>query len=74
MGGIVTGAGIGTGLACGSSVTSGCPTLSSGPGILDGAKATNQTVVGARYQGTFFGAGLLAYAAWSTAATSITLG
>jgi len=60
----LSGSGIGTGLACTTSVTSGCPTLTSGPGILDGAKATNTTVVGLRYQGTFAGAGLLAYAAW----------
>ena len=58
----LSGAGIGTGLACGTSANIGCPTLSSGPGILDGAQATNQTAVGVRYQGTFVGLGLLAYA------------
>jgi hypothetical protein len=43
---------------------SGCPNLSSGPGIQDGARATNQTVIGVRYQGTFGGLGVLAYAAY----------
>ena len=33
----ITSAGIGTGLGCATSATSGCPTLSSGPGILDGS-------------------------------------
>src|SRR6476646_10251402 len=49
----ITGAGIGTGLTCGTAAASGCPNLSSGPGIQDGSRATNQTVVGVRYQGTF---------------------
>ena len=43
---------------------SGCPNLSSGPGIQDGSRVTNQTVVGVRYQGTFGGLGVLAYAAY----------
>jgi len=60
----LSGAGIGTGLGCSSTGTSGCPNLASGPGILDGSKGTNQVVLGARYQGTFAGVGLLAYAAW----------
>jgi len=64
LNGSLTGSGIGTGLGCATSATSGCPNLSSGPGILDGAKATNQTVLGARYQGSFSGLGVLAYAAW----------
>src|SRR4029077_3954847 len=40
----INGAGIGTGLTC-ATATSGCPNLSSGPGILDGSKVTNQTVL-----------------------------
>ncbi len=60
----ITGAGIGTGLSCATAAASGCPNLSSGPGIQDGSRATNQTVVGVRYQGTFGGLGLLAYAAY----------
>ena len=60
----ITGAGIGTGLACSAVANSGCPNLSSGPGIQDGARATNQTVIGVRYQGTFGGLGVLAYAAY----------
>jgi hypothetical protein len=60
----ITGSGIGTGLNCGTAANSGCPNLSSGPGILDGSRITNQTVLGVRYQGTFGGLGVLAYAAW----------
>jgi len=60
----ISGAGIGTGLSCNTTANSGCPNLSSGPGIQDGSRATNQTVVGVRYQGTFGGLGLLAYAAY----------
>ncbi len=59
----LTGAGTGTGMSC-SIANSGCPTLSSGPGSLDGARATNQTAVGVRYQGAFGGMGLLAYAVY----------
>lgn len=61
--GSLTGAGIGTGLSC-TVASSGCPTLSSGPGILDGARIMNQTVLGVRYQGQFGGVGVLAYAAY----------
>jgi hypothetical protein len=52
--------GIGTGNSC-SVANTGCPTLSSGPGGLDGARINNQWAVGARYQGSFSGVGLLAY-------------
>ena len=64
----ITGAGIGTGLTC-ATATSGCPNLSSGPGILDGAKVTNQTVLGLRYQGILGGVGILGYAAWEHSGT-----
>jgi outer membrane protein OmpU len=57
-GGIGSGAGIG---ACGPAANSGCPTLSSSPTPGDGSRATNQTAVGVRYQGSFGGVGLLAY-------------
>ena len=63
LNGSITGAGTGTGLSC-TVANSGCPTLSSGPGSLDGSRATNQTVIGVRYQGVFGGVGLLAYAAY----------
>jgi hypothetical protein len=56
----ITGAGTGTGLAC-TVASSGCPTLSSGPGQLDGSRIENQFAVGARYQGVFGSVGLLAY-------------
>jgi predicted porin len=56
----VTGAGIGTGLAC-TTATSGCPSLSSGPGSLDGSRILNQTAIGVRYQGAFGGVGVYAY-------------
>ena len=59
----LTGTGIGTGNAC-SVANSGCATLSSSPGILDGARILNQTAVGARYQGKFGVIGVLAYAAY----------
>ncbi|HEX3405589.1 MAG TPA: hypothetical protein VHT74_35225 [Acetobacteraceae bacterium] len=59
----ITGAGTGTGLSC-TVANSGCPTLSSGPGSLDGSRVTNQTVIGVRYQGTFAGVGILAYGAY----------
>ena len=68
VGGSITGAGIGTGLTC-ATATSGCPNLSSGPGILDGAKITNQTVLGLRYQGILGGVGILGYAAWEHSGT-----
>ena len=60
LGGALTGAGNGTGIVCGAA-TSGCPTLSSGPGSIDGAKFINQYAVGVRYQGSFSGLGVLAY-------------
>jgi len=60
----LTGAQVGTGIACSAVANSGCPNLSSGSGFLDGSRITNQTVLGVRYQGTFGGLGVLAYAAW----------
>jgi hypothetical protein len=56
----ITGSGTGTGLGC-TIANTGCPNLSSGPGIQDGARALNQTAVGVRYQGAFGSLGLLAY-------------
>jgi hypothetical protein len=56
----LTGAGTGTGVTCGVATT-GCPGLSSGPGIQDGSRALNQTAFGVRYQGTLGGVGVLAY-------------
>jgi len=49
-----TGTGIGTGIVCGPA-NSGCPTLSTGPGIQDGSRAINQWAIGVRYQGAFGG-------------------
>jgi hypothetical protein len=63
LNGSIIGAGTGTGLSC-AVANSGCPTLSSGPGSLDGSRAMNQTVLGVRYQGAFSGLGVLAYGAW----------
>jgi hypothetical protein len=63
LNGSITGAGTGTGNAC-SAATTGCPSLSSGPGQLDGSRILNQTAVGVRYQGVFGGVGLLAYAVY----------
>ena len=60
LNGSIISAGTGTGLACGVA-SSGCPTLSTGPGSLDGSRILNQTAVGARYQGKFGDVGLLAY-------------
>jgi hypothetical protein len=60
LNGSITGSGTGTGLGC-TVANSGCPTLSSGPGILDGSRLTNQTAIGVRYQGTLGGIGVLAY-------------
>jgi hypothetical protein len=65
----ITGTGIGTGLTC-SVANSGCPSLSSGPGALDGSRIINQTAVGARYQGTFGGLGVLAYGVYEFAGHS----
>jgi hypothetical protein len=59
--GSLSGSGIGTGQSCAVANT-GCPTLSSGPGLQDGSRAINQFAVGARYQGVFGGVGILAYA------------
>ncbi len=59
----LTGSGNGTGINC-TTATTGCPDLSAGPGILDGARILNQTAIGARYQGVFGGAGVLAYAVY----------
>ena len=56
LNGSLTGAGTGTGLSC-AIANSGCPSLSSGPGIQDGARALNQTAIGVRYQGAFGGLG-----------------
>ena len=58
--GSLNGSGTGTGNSCGT-VNTGCPTLSSGPGIQDGARSINQAAIGARYQGQFGATGLLAY-------------
>lgn len=56
----LTGAGIGTGISC-SVATTGCPSLSSGPGALDGSRILNQTAIGVRYQGSFGDVGIVAY-------------
>src|ERR1700722_597858 len=55
--------GTGTGNAC-TVANTGCPSLSAGPGVKDGSRAMNQTVLGVRYQGTLGGLGVLAYGAW----------
>ena len=60
LGQSITGAGIGTGLTCGTA-TSGCPSLSSGPGSLDGARIINEYAAGVRYQGAFGNLGNFAY-------------
>ena len=60
LNGSITGAGTGTGLGC-TVANSGCPTLSSGPGSLDGARILNQTAIGIRYQGVLGGVGVLVY-------------
>jgi hypothetical protein len=60
LNGSITGSGTGTGLSC-AVANSGCPSLSSGPGIQDGSRALNQTAAGVRYQGAFGGLGVLAY-------------
>ena len=56
----ITGTGTGTGLGCTIGNT-GCPTLSSGPGVQDGSRSINQSAIGVRYQGQFGATGLLAY-------------
>ncbi len=58
--GSLNGSGTGTGNSCGLANT-GCPTLSSGPGIQDGSRSINQAAIGVRYQGQFGPTGLLAY-------------
>ncbi len=60
LNGSIIGSGTGTGLNC-TVANSGCPTLSAGPGVQDGSRATNQTAFGVRYQGTLGGVGVLAY-------------
>jgi hypothetical protein len=60
LGNSIIGSGTGTGLGC-SVANSGCPSLSSGPGIQDGSRLINQTAVGVRYQGQLGGVGVLAY-------------
>ncbi len=59
----ITGSGTGTGLGC-SVANTGCPSLSSGPGIQDGSRSINQTAIGVRYQGVLGGVGVLAYGVW----------
>jgi hypothetical protein len=68
LGQSITGAGIGTGLTCGTA-TSGCPSLSSGPGSLDGNRLINQYAAGVRYQGAFGGMGVLAYGVYEGSGT-----
>ena len=58
--GSLNGSGTGTGNSCALANT-GCPTLSSGPGVQDGSRSINQAAIGARYQGQFGATGLLAY-------------
>jgi hypothetical protein len=57
----LNGSGLGTGNTC-VVVNTGCPTLSSGPGIQDGSRQINQWAGGVRYQGILGGVGVLAYA------------
>ncbi len=63
LNGSIINAGTGTGLSCATAST-GCPTLSSGPGALDGSRIINQTALGVRYQGKFGDVGVLAYAVY----------
>jgi hypothetical protein len=60
LNGSINGSGTGTGLGC-TVANTGCPTLSSGPGILDGSRPLNQTAIGLRYQGTLGDVGVLGY-------------
>jgi hypothetical protein len=53
--------GIGAIATCGPAANSACPSLSSSPTPGDGSRATNQTAIGVRYQGSFGGLGVLAY-------------
>jgi hypothetical protein len=55
------GSGTGTG-GCTGPINSGCPNLTSGPGLQDGSRMYNQVAVGLRYQGIVGGVGLLTYA------------
>ncbi len=69
LGQSIIGSGIGTGLTCGTA-TSGCPSLSSGPGSLDGARIINQYAAGVRYQGAFGALGVLAYGVYEGSGTA----
>lgn len=60
LNGSLISSGTGTGLNC-TVANSGCPTLSAGPGVLDGSRILNQTAIGVRYQGSFNDVGVLAY-------------
>ncbi len=60
----LTGTGIGTGNSCAVAST-GCSTLSSGPGIQDGGRYLNLVAGGVRYQGKFGPVGLLAYGVYT---------
>ena len=63
LGTSIAGAGIGTGLEC-LTATSGCPSLSSGPGSLDGSQLINSYAAGVRYQ-----ARSAHWACWPTVST-----
>ena len=63
LSGSLIGSGNGTGVVCSVSTT-GCPSLSAGPGSLDGSRIINQYAAGIRYQGSFNGLGVLAYAVY----------
>jgi hypothetical protein len=69
LGSSITGSGTGTGLNC-TTATTGCPSLSSGPGIQDGSRVLNQTAVGVRYQGVIGGVGVLAYGVYEFSGTA----
>jgi hypothetical protein len=49
---------------------SGCPSLSSGPGIQDGSRILNQTAAGVRYQNEVRGVGALAYGVYEFSGTA----
>ena len=68
LGTSIAGAGIGTGLEC-LTATSGCPSLSSGPGSLDGSRLINQYAAGVRYQAAFGALGVLAYGVYEGSGT-----
>jgi hypothetical protein len=65
----LTGSGVGTGINC-TAANTGCPSLSSSPGIQDGSRILNQTAVGIRYQGVLGGVGVLAYGAYEFSGTA----